>query len=77
MRDINRTTGRLNNGIPQIPPLRGVSNINIRETLPIYKHQHEILKSISNYQVVLISGDTGSGKTTQVTIYKHNYFLFI
>ncbi|ORX39465.1 P-loop containing nucleoside triphosphate hydrolase protein [Piromyces finnis] len=37
-----------------------------RETLPIYKHRKEILDLIENNQVVLIAGETGSGKSTQI-----------
>ena len=31
-----------------------------------YLHQHEIVHTIAGNQVVLVSGETGCGKTTQV-----------
>lgn len=34
--------------------------------LPITKHRKDIIKAITNNQVVIVSGDTGSGKTTQL-----------
>jgi len=36
------------------------------ENLPIYSKKEEILESIKNFKITLISGDTGCGKTTQV-----------
>ncbi|XP_056420970.1 ATP-dependent DNA/RNA helicase DHX36 [Hyla sarda] len=38
-----------------------------RETLPSYSMKEEIIKMIQNNQVTVISGETGCGKTTQVT----------
>jgi hypothetical protein len=40
-----------------------------RLSLPIYQHKNEILSLIANNQVILISGETGSGKTTQLPSY--------
>ena len=37
-----------------------------RETLPSFKLREKILTTISSNQVVVISGETGCGKTTQV-----------
>ncbi|KAK7491702.1 hypothetical protein BaRGS_00016958 [Batillaria attramentaria] len=67
-REFNKTTtGRLNNGVPQVPPRRGESDLNsFRQTLPVYHMREEILATINNNQVSLVSGETGSGKTTQV-----------
>ncbi|XP_045156414.2 3'-5' RNA helicase YTHDC2-like [Mercenaria mercenaria] len=60
-------TGRLNNGIPQIPPVKGRSDLqNFTKSLPINQYKEEILGMIRENQVCLISGETGSGKTTQV-----------
>ncbi len=36
------------------------------ETLPITAKKEEIIKAIRNHSVVVISGETGSGKTTQI-----------
>ncbi|KAL4658246.1 putative ATP-dependent RNA helicase YTHDC2 isoform X1 [Arapaima gigas] len=66
-RDKNRTSGRLNNGIPQIPPERVPSEFDsFRSSLPVYNHKEEIVSVIKENRVVLIIGETGSGKTTQI-----------
>ncbi|KAK7115641.1 3'-5' RNA helicase YTHDC2-like [Littorina saxatilis] len=67
-REFNKTTtGRLNNGVPQVPPRRGESDLNqFRQTLPVYHMGQEVLATINGHQVTLIAGETGSGKTTQV-----------
>ncbi|MGK5090513.1 ATP-dependent RNA helicase HrpA [Deltaproteobacteria bacterium TL4] len=36
------------------------------ELLPISKHQKEIIETLQKHQVVIIAGETGSGKTTQI-----------
>ena len=38
-----------------------------REQLPSYKMKNEIIRTIENNQVTIISGSTGCGKTTQVS----------
>ena len=67
-KELARTaTGRLNNGVSQVPPMRGESDLDsFRQTLPIYQYREEILEAIGQSQVTLVSGETGSGKTTQV-----------
>ncbi|XP_022100852.1 probable ATP-dependent RNA helicase YTHDC2 [Acanthaster planci] len=66
-RDIPKTTGRLNNGIPQIPPRRAPSDLDVfRQTLPVYQMRDEILQMMNRHRVSMICGETGSGKTTQV-----------
>jgi len=42
------------------------SKINYPDELPITAHREEIIEAIGNNNVVIISGDTGSGKTTQL-----------
>ena len=39
------------------------------KNLPIAKHRTAILKKLDRNQVLVISGDTGCGKTTQVPKY--------
>ncbi|XP_074650448.1 3'-5' RNA helicase YTHDC2-like [Tubulanus polymorphus] len=67
-KELNKTTtGRLNNGVPQVPPKRSESDLTVfRETLPVMALKDEILTTLNNNRVMLISGETGSGKTTQV-----------
>uniref|UniRef100_J3M6T1 RNA helicase n=1 Tax=Oryza brachyantha TaxID=4533 RepID=J3M6T1_ORYBR len=42
-----------------------------RKTLPVYKFRDDLLKAIDKYQVLIIVGETGSGKTTQIPQYLH------
>ncbi len=63
----SRTSGRLSHGIPQVPQKRGPSELDcFRRALPVYDRQEEIIQTIRENQVVLVLGETGSGKTTQV-----------
>ncbi|XP_067425334.1 3'-5' RNA helicase YTHDC2 isoform X4 [Emydura macquarii macquarii] len=66
-REMSKTSGRLNNGIPQIPVKRGESEFDsFRQSLPVFEKQEEIVRIIKENKVVLIVGETGSGKTTQI-----------
>lgn len=48
-------------------PLRNVPNkLEISETLPVGARTSEISKAIEDNQVVIVCGETGSGKTTQL-----------
>ncbi|CAF4681087.1 unnamed protein product [Rotaria socialis] len=40
-----------------------------RKTLPIYKFREDLMSAIRDHQVLIIEGETGSGKTTQLTQY--------
>nr|GMC47767.1 pre-mRNA-splicing factor ATP-dependent RNA helicase DEAH1-like isoform X1 [Ipomoea batatas] len=42
-----------------------------RKTLPIYPYRDELLQAINDHQVLVIVGETGSGKTTQIPQYLH------
>mmetsp|Transcript_22618 Transcript_22618/g.33821 ORF Transcript_22618/g.33821 Transcript_22618/m.33821 type:complete len:1247 (-) Transcript_22618:260-4000(-) len=49
-----------------------ISNKSIkeqRESLPVYRLKSELLKAITENQVLVVIGETGSGKTTQMTQY--------
>ncbi|RMB97066.1 hypothetical protein DUI87_26349 [Hirundo rustica rustica] len=66
-KEVNKTSGRLSDGIPQVPVKRGESEFDsFRESLPVFEKQEEIVKIIKDHKVVLIVGETGSGKTTQI-----------
>jgi len=43
----------------------------IRASLPVFKLREELLVTIRDNQVVIVVGDTGSGKTTQIPQYLH------
>ncbi|KAK2819379.1 hypothetical protein Q5P01_024940 [Channa striata] len=65
--DRNRASGSLNNGIPMVPQKRSPSELDsFRCTLPVHERQDEILQLIRENRVVLVVGETGSGKTTQI-----------
>ncbi|KAG0684326.1 DEAH-box ATP-dependent RNA helicase prp22 [Pichia californica] len=40
-----------------------------RESLPVYKSRNELLEAVRNNDFIVIVGETGSGKTTQITQY--------
>ena len=42
-----------------------------RKSLPIYQFRDDLLKAIEEFQVLIIVGETGSGKTTQIPQYLH------
>ena len=49
-----------------------VSNKSIkqqRESLPVYRLKNELIDAFTNNQVLVVIGETGSGKTTQMTQY--------
>jgi pre-mRNA-splicing factor ATP-dependent RNA helicase DHX16 len=43
----------------------------VRRSLPIYVYRDELVQAVRDYQVLIIVGETGSGKTTQVAQYLH------
>ncbi|XP_023237755.1 ATP-dependent RNA helicase DHX8-like isoform X2 [Centruroides sculpturatus] len=40
-----------------------------RQSLPIYKLKDELIKAVTENQILIVIGETGSGKTTQITQY--------
>jgi ATP-dependent RNA helicase DHX8/PRP22 len=40
-----------------------------RESLPIFKLREELIRAVNDNQVLVVIGETGSGKTTQMTQY--------
>lgn len=40
--------------------------LEVRKTLPIYRHRQAILDQINAHQVTVVIGETGSGKSTQI-----------
>ena len=40
-----------------------------RESLPIYRFKDQIIEAVANNQMLVVIGETGSGKTTQMTQY--------
>lgn len=46
-----------------------LSIIEQRQSLPIYKLKEELRKAVTENQILIVIGETGSGKTTQITQY--------
>ncbi|CAL4919074.1 unnamed protein product [Urochloa decumbens] len=44
----------------------GVKMLELRKSLPAYKEKERLLAAIAHNQVIVISGETGCGKTTQL-----------
>ena len=44
----------------------GVPELRYPEALPVSQHKDEILAVVRDHQVVIVAGETGSGKTTQL-----------
>jgi ATP-dependent helicase HrpA len=68
---IDRQLARLARDIERSQQIRGqrsasVPPIGIDEDLPIHRHQTAIAEAIVNHPVVIVSGETGSGKSTQL-----------
>ena len=40
-----------------------------RESLPIFKFKDDLIKAVTDNQILIVIGETGSGKTTQTTQY--------
>lgn len=70
VRDTTKMLGRLNTGIAYVPPVPTPPThlMKIREELPIASMREEIINLINGSQVLIVSGETGSGKTTQVML---------
>ena len=45
-----------------------------RKALPVYGFHDELLDKVRNNQIVVIEGETGSGKTTQIPQVSNPYF---
>ncbi|KYQ89599.1 DEAD/DEAH box helicase [Tieghemostelium lacteum] len=43
----------------------------VRKSLPIFPYREELIQAVNDYQVLIIVGETGSGKTTQIPQYLH------
>ncbi|KPJ00144.1 ATP-dependent RNA helicase DHX8 [Papilio xuthus] len=46
-----------------------LSLLEQRQSLPIYKLKDELIKAVADNQILIVIGETGSGKTTQMTQY--------
>ena len=46
-----------------------LSIMDQRKSLPIHKLKAELVKAVTDNQILVVIGETGSGKTTQITQY--------
>jgi HrpA-like RNA helicase len=46
-----------------------------RKSLPIYAFKNALMEALYTHSVVVVRGNTGSGKTTQVTILLSNIWM--
>lgn len=54
------------------PPAAYTDNVSaLRRTLPIYAQRNALLYHVETFQFVIVVGETGSGKTTQIPQYLH------
>ena len=75
--DMSKPSGRLPNGIPQIPNPRISSSFDeYRNNLPIVAFKDEITRKIRDNQVIIICGEGGVGKTTQVRLFRLIFFKY-
>lgn len=51
--------------------MKAASIEDTRKSLPIYSFRDQLLAAVAEYQVLIIVGETGSGKTTQIPQYLH------
>lgn len=49
--------------------LKKQSMQEVRRSLPIYPYREDLLSAIEEHQILVIEGETGSGKTTQIPQY--------
>ena len=52
--------------IPPVPETPAPLKITFPESLPVSARREEIMEALAHHQVVIVSGETGSGKTTQL-----------
>lgn len=46
-----------------------MSIMEVRKSLPIFAYREQLLEAVENFQTLIIVGETGSGKTTQIPQY--------
>ncbi|RII22562.1 hypothetical protein CUC08_Gglean013476 [Alternaria sp. MG1] len=51
---------------------RASSIEDVRRSLPVYKFRDELLAAVDQHQVIVVVGETGSGKSTQIPQYVHS-----
>eukprot|EP01134_Creolimax_fragrantissima_P007272 CFRG7272T1 len=71
-RDVEQSSSTKRRGESRFAPRKAIANrvskkmMDTRERLPAFKFRQQIIEVIRSEQVVIVAGDTGCGKTTQV-----------
>jgi len=52
-------------------PSQKESLAEVRKSLPVFPYREQIIEAVTAYQCLVIVGETGSGKTTQIPQYLH------
>ena len=63
------TTGMMKTGAISYGQKSAKSIIEQRQSLPIYKLKDQLVQAVRENQILIVIGETGSGKTTQITQY--------
>ena len=67
LRDIELLRSKITESISKVSNRKSrIPNILFSENLPVVERREEIQRLISKHQVVILCGETGSGKTTQL-----------
>ena len=56
---------------PKERPTQKQTLAEVRKSLPVFPYREDIIAAVNEYQVLIIVGETGSGKTTQIPQYLH------
>lgn len=74
---VSKLNGNLHvdSGLSKAHPQSSKAVISDRTNLPVYKFKDDILKAVKLNQVLILVGETGSGKTTQIPQYLFEEFL--
>ncbi|XP_065220095.1 pre-mRNA-splicing factor ATP-dependent RNA helicase DHX16 [Planococcus citri] len=70
---LTKITGSEEEKKPQLTE-KQLKKLSIEETkrsLPVYKFKKQLIDAVAQHQVLIIEGETGSGKTTQIPQYLH------
>lgn len=67
----NRTSEEISNADLEQKRLAQMTMDEVRKSLPVYPYREGFLQAVRDHQVLVLVGETGSGKTTQIPQYLH------
>eukprot|EP00750_Incisomonas_marina_P002316 INCI12211.1.p1 GENE.INCI12211.1~~INCI12211.1.p1 ORF type:complete len:833 (+),score=130.72 INCI12211.1:278-2776(+) len=68
---LDRATEKEGGGAPTYNPHAHLSYERQRRALPVFEYRQHILHAVEKYRTVILLGETGSGKSTQIPQYLH------